>query len=75
VARLLQMQWPRLNRRFAGIFHDFIVTFGRIGYADMPEWLPADERDDMERIAGKFGMFYVFSQGSDGLLKKLRGIY
>ncbi|TFK53914.1 hypothetical protein OE88DRAFT_1654294 [Heliocybe sulcata] len=35
-------------RQFNGLIHMFIVTFGRLSYADAPEWLPGELRDEVE---------------------------
>lgn len=40
------------HRQFNGITHIFIVTFGRLSYADPPEWLNRKERLELEQMAG-----------------------
>lgn len=37
---------------FNGVVHMFIVTFGRLAYADCPEWVDHDGRDELEQVAG-----------------------
>jgi hypothetical protein len=40
------------HRAFSGISHMFIVTFGRLSYADPPEWVDAAQRRELEGMAG-----------------------
>jgi len=35
-------------RQFNGLIHMFIVTFGRLSYADAPEWLSLELRSEVE---------------------------
>jgi hypothetical protein len=37
---------------YNGIVHMFIVTFGRLAYADCPEWVDQSGREQLEHIAG-----------------------
>lgn len=42
------------HRQFNGLIHIFIVTFGRLSYADAPQWMSAElcnEVDDMRDMA------------------------
>lgn len=42
----------RLPGPFNGVAHMFIVTFGRLSWAEGPEWLDKDSKDRCEIIAG-----------------------
>jgi len=39
------------HRQFNGITHMFIVTFGRLSYADPPDWVDSDGKLELETIA------------------------
>jgi hypothetical protein len=62
------------HRRFNGINHMFIVTLGRLSYADAPEWLEADARTELEQVAGVSDRNYVglFSSSFNVLSSKQR---
>lgn len=40
------------HRPFNGITHMFIVTFGRLGYSDTPEWIDTKSRQELEMVGG-----------------------
>jgi hypothetical protein len=39
-------------RPFNGLTHMFIVTLGRLSYADCPDWLGSNSKVDLEQAAG-----------------------
>jgi hypothetical protein len=53
----LQVAAP--HRRFNGITHMFIVTLGRLSYADPPEWVESAARAELEQLIGSCP-FYSF---------------
>jgi hypothetical protein len=44
--------------QFNGIIHIFIVTLGRLSYADAPNWVEQKGREELEQIAGTRVHFY-----------------
>lgn len=40
------------NRVFNNIIHVFIVTLGRLSYADPPEWVDSQGRYELETLSG-----------------------
>jgi hypothetical protein len=40
------------SRRFPGVVHLFVVTFGRLSYADAPEAVSAQDKMRLEQLAG-----------------------
>lgn len=47
------MKSTGISRKFNGIVHMFIVTFGRLSWAGAPEWLPPEARSLCEAISGE----------------------
>ncbi|KAG2150466.1 hypothetical protein DEU56DRAFT_977750 [Suillus clintonianus] len=50
---------PRLRERlehaprhYNGLVHIFVVTMGRLSFADVPEWVQEEDKLDLERVAG-----------------------
>lgn len=41
------------SRKFNGVVHMFIVTFGRLSWAEAPEWLPPEGRSLCESLSGR----------------------
>jgi hypothetical protein len=41
------------HRQFNGITYMFMVTFGALSYADPPEWIPNNDRNELEHITGE----------------------
>lgn len=39
-------------RHFNGLVHIFVVTMGRLSFADVPEWVQEEDKQDLERVAG-----------------------
>jgi hypothetical protein len=40
------------HRQFNGITYMFIVTFGTLSYADPPEWIGDNDKNELEHITG-----------------------
>jgi hypothetical protein len=41
------------HRQFNGIIHMFIVTLGRLSYADPPDWVDSSSKLELERLTGE----------------------
>ncbi|KAG1890390.1 hypothetical protein F4604DRAFT_663097 [Suillus subluteus] len=39
-------------RHYNGLVHLFVVTMGRLSFADVPEWVQEEDKQDLERVAG-----------------------
>ena len=44
---------------FNGLPHMFTVMIGRLSYADPPDWLSADLRNDIEKMTGRYSLLLV----------------
>ena len=40
------------SMHFNGLMYLFVVTMGRLSYADSPSWLTAEQKTDMEHLTG-----------------------
>lgn len=45
-------------RHFNGLVHIFVVTMGRLSFADVPEWVQEEDKQDLERVAGMLLITY-----------------
>ena len=41
-------------RKFNGLIHTFVETFGRLSYADRPDWITGEDKQAWEKVAGKW---------------------
>ncbi|KAG1815958.1 uncharacterized protein BJ212DRAFT_203897 [Suillus subaureus] len=48
----LQERLERAPRHYNGLVHLFVVTMGRLSFADVPEWVQEEDKQDLERVAG-----------------------
>ncbi|KAJ7188132.1 hypothetical protein C8R46DRAFT_10843 [Mycena filopes] len=58
------------SRAFSGITHMFIVTFGRLAYADAPEWIESAQKlelESMSEMAQSLLNFVVDGPEGDGI--------
>ncbi|KAG2059002.1 hypothetical protein BDR06DRAFT_759554 [Suillus hirtellus] len=48
----LRERLERAPRHYNGLVHLFVVTMGRLSFADVPEWVQEEDKQDLERVAG-----------------------
>ena len=46
-------------RKFNGLIHTFIETFGRLSYAGRADWITGEDKQAWEKVAGKWCFDYV----------------
>ncbi|KAG1734759.1 uncharacterized protein EDB91DRAFT_586936 [Suillus paluster] len=51
-AQRLRERLEHAPRHYNGLVHLFIVTMGRLSFADAPEWVQEKDKLEMERVAG-----------------------
>ncbi|KAG0706096.1 hypothetical protein DFH29DRAFT_1025860 [Suillus ampliporus] len=51
-AQRLRERLEHAPRHYNGLVHIFIVTMGRLSFADAPEWVQEKDKQDLERVAG-----------------------
>ncbi|KAG1737622.1 hypothetical protein EDB19DRAFT_1716897 [Suillus lakei] len=48
----LRERLERAPRHYNGLVHLFVVIMGRLSFADVPEWVQEEDKQDLERVAG-----------------------